>query len=57
VYALNLLPNNALNHRNYMDPQTNITNLDGVITATMDRNAKFDSAVPRELQAQLRVEW
>jgi hypothetical protein len=56
---LELLANNALNHPNYMDPNTNITNLGtaGVITATMDRNAKFDSAVPRELQAQLRVEW
>ena len=56
---IELLANNALNHPNYMDPQTNITNLGtaGVITATMDRNAKFDSAVPRELQAQLRVEW
>jgi hypothetical protein len=56
---LELLANNALNHPNYMDPNTNITNLGtaGVITATMDRNAKFDSAVPRELQVQLRVEW
>lgn len=56
---LELLANNALNHPNYMDPNTNITNLGtaGVITATMDRNFKFDSAVPRELQAQLRVEW
>ena len=56
---LEFLANNALNHPNYMDPNMNITNLAtaGVITATMDRNAKFDSAVPRELQAQLRVEW
>jgi hypothetical protein len=56
---LELLANNALNHPNYMDPNTNITNLGtaGVITATMDRNAKFDSAIPRELQVQLRVEW
>jgi hypothetical protein len=56
---LELLANNALNHPNYMDANTNITNLAtaGVITATMDRNAKFDSAVPRELQLQLRVEW
>ena len=56
---LELLANNALNHPNYMDANTNITNLGtaGVITATMDRNAKFDSAIPRELQVQLRIEW
>ena len=37
---------------------TNITNLAtaGVITAAMDRDAKFNSAAPRELQAQSRVE-
>ena len=56
---LELLATNALNHPNYMDPNTNITNLGtaGVITATIDRNAKFDSAIPREMQAQLRIEW
>ncbi len=56
---LEFLANNALNHPNYMDANTNITNLGtaGVITATMDRNAKFDSAIPRELQVQLRIEW
>ena len=56
---LELIANNALNHPNYMDAITNITNLGtaGVITATMDRNANFDSAVPRELQVHLRVKW
>ncbi|MGH9658319.1 MAG: TonB-dependent receptor domain-containing protein [Bryobacteraceae bacterium] len=56
---LELLGNNVLNHPNYMDPVTNITTVGsaGGITALMDRNAKFDSAVNRELQIQLRVEW
>jgi hypothetical protein len=56
---LEMLASNALNHPNYLDPNTNITNLGtvGVLTAVMDRNTKFDSAVPRELQAQLRLEW
>jgi hypothetical protein len=46
-------------HPNCLDPNTNITKLGmtGVIRATMDRNTKADSAAPRELQAQLRVEW
>ncbi|MCC6539528.1 MAG: TonB-dependent receptor [Bryobacterales bacterium] len=56
---LELLGTNVTNHPNYMNPNMNITDLGtaGVVTATMDRNAKFDSAIPRELQAQLRVEW
>ncbi len=29
----------------------------GSITAVMDRNANFDSAVTREFQMQFRVEW
>lgn len=54
-----LLANNAMNHPNYLDPNTNISQAAtaGVITQTMNRNAKFDSAIPRELQAQLRLEW
>jgi hypothetical protein len=35
----------------------NQAGLAGVVTLYMDRNTKFDSAIPRELQAQLRVEW
>jgi hypothetical protein len=54
-----LLANNALNHPNYRDPNTNISQAGtaGVITQTMDRNTKFDSAIPRETQAQLGLEW
>jgi len=56
---LELLGNNVFNHPNWRDPNLNITaaGAAGVITATMDRNTKFDSAVNRELQLQLRVEW
>jgi hypothetical protein len=56
---LELLSNNALNHPNYRDPNLviNQAGLAGVVTLYMDRNTKFDSAIPRELQAQLRVEW
>lgn len=54
-----MLANNVLNHPNYRDPETNISQAAtaGVITLTMDRNTKFDSAIPREMQAQLRIEW
>ena len=56
---IELLANNALNHPNYQDPNLDISNAGAVarITATMDRNQKFDSAVTRELQAQIRLEW
>ncbi len=56
---LELLGTNVLNHTNYMNPNMviNAAGTAGVITAAIDRNAKFDSAIPRELQAQLRVEW
>jgi hypothetical protein len=56
---LELLASNALNHPNYLDPNVNISQgaTAGVVTASMNRNQKFDSAVPREMQAQLRVEW
>jgi hypothetical protein len=56
---LELLATNALNHPNYLDPNMNISQAAtaGVITASMNRNQKFDSAIPRELQAQIRVEW
>jgi len=58
-FRLELLGNNVINHPNYRDPNLVINNVAtaGVITLTMDRNTKFDSAIPRELQAQLRVEW
>jgi len=59
VVRWEFLGNNLLNHPNYMEPGTNISQAGsaGVITAIMDRNAKFDSGVIRTLQAQLRVEW
>jgi len=59
VIRWEFLGNNLLNHPNYMEPGTNISQAGsaGVITAIMDRNAKFDSGVIRTLQAQLRVEW
>ncbi len=55
-----MLANNTFNHPNYADPNTNITagaNVAGVVTSTIDRNAKFDTAIPRELQLLLRLEW
>jgi hypothetical protein len=59
VTRLEILGNNVLNHPNYMEPNAVINNAGtaGVITAVMDRNAKFDSAITRVFQLQLRVEW
>jgi hypothetical protein len=59
ILILEFLANNVFNHPNYMDPNTNITSagLTAVITAVQDRNSKMDTAIPRVLQAQLRVEW
>lgn len=56
---LEFLGNNVLNHPNWRDPNMVITDRGtaGVVTATMDRNTKFDSAIPREMQAQLRIMW
>jgi hypothetical protein len=56
---LEFLGTNVLNHPNYMNPNMviNAVGTAGAVTATMDRNAKFDSAIPREMQAQLRIEW
>jgi hypothetical protein len=56
---LEVLGTNVLNHPNWAAPNTNITagvNA-GAVTAVIDRNAKFDSAVTREFQLQLRIEW
>jgi hypothetical protein len=56
---LEALGTNVLNHPNWAEPNTNITagvNA-GAVTATINRNTKFDSAVTREFQLQLRVEW
>lgn len=56
---LEALATNLFNHPNWAEPNTNITagvNA-GVVTATINRNTKFDSAVTREFQLQLRVEW
>ena len=56
---LEFLATNSLNHPNYSDPNTNITaaGAAGVVTNVVDRNLKFDSAIPREVQAHLRLEW
>jgi len=54
-----ILATNLFNHPNYAPPNTNITagiNA-GAVTAVIDRNLKFDSAVTREFQMQLRIEW
>ena len=54
-----VLGTNVLNHPNYAAPNTNITAgvQAGRVTATIDRNAKFDSANTREFQLQFRAEW
>jgi hypothetical protein len=54
-----ILANNTLNHPNWSDPQLNITNVGtaGQVTAVVDRNLKFDSAIPRVMQLHLRFEW
>jgi hypothetical protein len=56
---IEMLATNALNHPNYQDPNTRIDQAGavGTITAVINRNLKFDSAIPRELQAQIRLEW
>jgi hypothetical protein len=56
---LEFLATNSLNHPNYADPNTNITaaGVAGAVTNVVDRNLKFDSAIPREVQAHLRLEW
>ena len=56
---LEFLATNSLNHPNYSDPNTNITaaGAAGVVTNVVDRNLKFDSAIPREVQAHLRLKW
>jgi hypothetical protein len=56
---LEALATNLFNHPNWAAPNTSITagvNA-GAVTAVIDRNAKFDSAVTREFQLQLRIEW
>ncbi len=58
---LEVLSTNLFNHPNWAlaTPNLNITSgiNAGAVTATIDRNAKFDSAVTREFQLQLRIEW
>jgi hypothetical protein len=59
---LEFLATNTLNHPNYADPSDaartiTSTGAAGVITNVIDRNAKFDTAIPREIQAQVRLEW
>lgn len=53
------LATNTLNHPNYNEPNMMVTAVGGAgrITNVTDRNAKFDSAIPREIQALIRLEW
>jgi hypothetical protein len=53
------LATNTLNHPNWGEPVTNITTAGtaGTIISVTDRNAKFDTGIPREILAQLRLEW
>jgi hypothetical protein len=50
---------NVLNHPNYRDPDTNISNVAtvGRITNVGDRNYKMDMAIPRYPQLIARLEW
>jgi hypothetical protein len=56
---LEFLATNTLNHPNYLEPNIDITNVGGAarITNVTNRNEKFDTAIPREIQAQIRLEW
>jgi outer membrane receptor protein involved in Fe transport len=62
------LATNLFNTPNYQNPILNITEAlnpninpanvtSGRITAIMNRNLKFDSSIPREIQVQFRVEF
>jgi hypothetical protein len=53
------LATNTLNHPNWGEPNTTITTVGtaGRVTTVTDRNAKFDSGIPREIQALIRLEW
>jgi hypothetical protein len=58
VFRVELLATNTFNHPNYADPNVRIDQSSvGKITATTNRNVKFDTAIPREVQLHLRVEW
>jgi len=50
---------NVLNHPNYVDPSTNISNqvTVGTINNVVNRNSKMDMAIPRYPQLILRLEW
>jgi hypothetical protein len=56
---LEFLATNTLNHPNYLEPNTTITTVGSAarITNVTNRNEKFDTAIPREIQAQIRLEW
>ncbi|MCC6859651.1 MAG: TonB-dependent receptor [Bryobacterales bacterium] len=59
VMRVEVLATNTLNHPNWGDPELNVTSTGRTarIFATTDRNAKFDTAIPREMQLHLRFEW
>jgi len=53
-----ILATNTLNHPNWGNPNTNISQAEvGGIYSVIDRNTKFDTGIPRELQLHLRIEW
>jgi hypothetical protein len=56
---LELNATNVLNHPNYVDPDTNITNRAtvGTISNVVNRNSKMDMAIPRYIQIILRLTW
>jgi hypothetical protein len=56
---LEFLATNTLNHPNFAEPNVTITDTVGAgrITNVTDRNAKFDTGIPREILAQIRLEW
>jgi len=53
-----VLARNTLNHPNWGNPDTNISNAGaGGIYSVLDLNSKFDAATPREVQLHMRFEW
>jgi hypothetical protein len=50
---------NVLNHPNYVDPDTNISNKAtvGTINNVVNRNNKMDMAIPRYVQLIMRLQW
>jgi hypothetical protein len=57
-FVLQFLANNALNHVNYADPNTNISSTAaGTITNVADRNTRLDTPIVRTFMLHGRLEW